>query len=71
MPNARGFKTPNGKAFQPQSVKNLSDRIAAAANAPKAGTELTRRYEAAYPLPNLLAQGSANILLGGSVFATL
>ena len=24
--NARGFQTPNGKAFQPQSVKNLVDR---------------------------------------------
>jgi hypothetical protein len=24
--NARGFKTPNGKAFRPQSVKNLVDR---------------------------------------------
>jgi DNA invertase Pin-like site-specific DNA recombinase len=27
--NARGFKTPNGKTFQPQSVKNLIDRAAA------------------------------------------
>jgi len=26
--NARGFKTPNGKAFKPQSVKNLLDRSA-------------------------------------------
>ena len=27
--NARGFKTPNGKAFKPQSVKNLMERVAA------------------------------------------
>jgi DNA invertase Pin-like site-specific DNA recombinase len=26
--NARGFKTPNGKAFKPQSVKNLLERAA-------------------------------------------
>ena len=25
--NARGFKTPNGKAFKPQSVKNLMERV--------------------------------------------
>ena len=25
--NARGFKTPNGKAFAAQSVKNVADRI--------------------------------------------
>ena len=28
--NARGFKTPNGKAFKPQSVKNLVERTASA-----------------------------------------
>ena len=32
--NARGFKTPNGKAFKPQSVKNLLERIAVRAVAP-------------------------------------
>ena len=33
--NARGFKTPNNKAFKAQSVKNLLDRIAVAAAAPE------------------------------------
>ena len=33
--NARGFKTPNGKVFKPQSVKNILDRSASAkASAP-------------------------------------
>ena len=30
--NARGFKTPNGKTFKPQSVKNLVDRASAMAS---------------------------------------
>jgi DNA invertase Pin-like site-specific DNA recombinase len=33
--NARGFKTPNNKAFQAQSVKNLVERIAVAAASPE------------------------------------
>lgn len=33
--NARGFKTPNNKAFKAQSVKNLLERIAVAAAAPE------------------------------------
>jgi DNA invertase Pin-like site-specific DNA recombinase len=33
--NARGFKTPNGKAFKAQSVKNLLERIAVAAAPPE------------------------------------
>ena len=33
--NARGFKTPNNRAFKAQSVKNLLDRIAVATAAPE------------------------------------
>lgn len=33
--NARGFKTPNGKAFKAQSVKNLLERVAVAAATPE------------------------------------
>ncbi len=33
--NARGFTTPNKKAFKAQSVKNLLDRIAIAVVAPE------------------------------------
>lgn len=48
--NARGFKTPNGKMFKPQSVKNLVDRgtavpvmpVAAAAK-PEVKTALGKR----------------------------
>ena len=36
--NARGFKTPNGKAFKPQSVKNLLDRVAALSATPSVDT---------------------------------
>ena len=32
--NARGFKTPNGKTFKPQSVKNLVDRGTALSTVP-------------------------------------
>ena len=33
--NARGFTTPNGKAFKPQSVKNLVERITVAVAPPE------------------------------------
>lgn len=36
--NARGFKTPNGKAFKPQSVKNLVDRGTAMSTVPAAAS---------------------------------
>jgi hypothetical protein len=35
--DARGFKNPNGKAFKAQTVTNLSERIGAVENEPKAG----------------------------------
>jgi len=33
--NARGYKTPHGKAFKAQSVKNLLGRVPAASAAPE------------------------------------
>jgi hypothetical protein len=33
--NARGYKTPHGKAFKAQSVKNLLGRVPTASAAPK------------------------------------
>jgi hypothetical protein len=49
--NARGFKTPNNKAFKAQSVKNLLERVVVAAAAPEAGLN-KREDESSRPEPS-------------------
>ena len=58
--NARGFKTPNHKAFKAQSVKNLLERTAVAAAAPE--PDLNKREDEGSqpesPSPKALSPGS-------------
>lgn len=51
--NARGYKTPHGKAFKAQSVKNLLGRVAVAAASPEQDSD-RRNGECARPKPRKL-----------------
>ena len=48
--NARGFKTPNNRAFKAQSVKNLLERIAVAATTPEPDSD-KRNAKGSRPKP--------------------